>query len=227
VRKLRPFLAALAVVATGSARAQDVTGTWQAALTEGERSSRLLLQIAREDDGRLTAALYNLDQGGFGAPAVAFTTAVDGRRIQASFGRGVFEGIVSGNVGTGTHGAATRLSGTWTSLGGRGTPPPQPLSFVRPTASTTWRDTSAHRVRFVTVAPNVRLEVVDWGGPTARERAQSGPPIVLLTGAGNNAHVFDEFAPKLADRHHVYGISTPWLCTLLHRNVRLPRGQPW
>ena len=38
----------------------------------------------------------------------------------------------------------------------------------------------------VEVAPGVELEVIDWGG--------SGPPMVLLTGLGDNAHVYDQFA---------------------------------
>jgi non-heme chloroperoxidase len=54
-------------------------------------------------------------------------------------------------------------------------------------------------VKFVSVQDNVRLEVVDWGG--------SGRPVVLLAGYGNDAHVFDQFAPKLADACHVYGIT--------------------
>jgi pimeloyl-ACP methyl ester carboxylesterase len=48
--------------------------------------------------------------------------------------------------------------------------------------------------------------VLDWGGPTA-DRGRHVPAIVLLTGAGNNAHVFDDFAPKLVARYHVYGIT--------------------
>jgi hypothetical protein len=44
-------------------------------------------------------------------------------------------------------------------------------------------------VKFVTVAPNVQLETLDWGG--------RGKAIVLLAGGGNTAHVFDEFATKL------------------------------
>src|SRR5262249_8679757 len=51
----------------------------------------------------------------------------------------------------------------------------------------------------VTTAAGVRLEVLDWGG--------SGRPIVLLTGYGDTAHVFDRIAPKLAQRFHVYGIT--------------------
>jgi hypothetical protein len=39
---------------------------------------------------------------------------------------------------------------------------------------------------FVTVAPSVQLEVLDFGG--------SGKSMVLLTGIGDNAHVWDDFA---------------------------------
>jgi non-heme chloroperoxidase len=62
-----------------------------------------------------------------------------------------------------------------------------------------WRDPSGHRVHCVSVEENVRLEVLEWSGP--------GRAIVLLAGSGNSAHVFDEFAPKLAKRWHVYGIT--------------------
>lgn len=64
---------------------------------------------------------------------------------------------------------------------------------------TQWRDSSPHAVRFVTVEKGVELEVLDWGGP--------GKSVVLLAGGGNTAHVFDDFAPKLASDHHVYGIT--------------------
>lgn len=65
--------------------------------------------------------------------------------------------------------------------------------------SAIWRDPSPHKVQFVTVDENVRLEVLDWGG--------EGRPIVLLAGMGNTAHVFDDFAPKLTSGYHVYGIT--------------------
>jgi pimeloyl-ACP methyl ester carboxylesterase len=51
----------------------------------------------------------------------------------------------------------------------------------------------------ITVEKDVSLEVLDWGG--------TGRPLVLLTGLGDNAQVFDEFAPKLTASYHVYGIS--------------------
>lgn len=65
-----------------------------------------------------------------------------------------------------------------------------------------WIDSSSHQVSFFTVAPDVRLEVLDWGG--------TGRPIVLLAGLGNSAHVFDTFAVQvraLSPGYHVYGIS--------------------
>jgi pimeloyl-ACP methyl ester carboxylesterase len=50
------------------------------------------------------------------------------------------------------------------------------------------------------VSKNVRLEVLDWGG-------SGSPPLVLLAGGGDTAHVFDDFAPKLTAGFHVYGIT--------------------
>ena len=65
------------------------------------------------------------------------------------------------------------------------------------------QDTTAHSVQFVTVQPDVNVEVVDFGGPsTAR-----GKVIVLLAGMGGTAHAFDEFAPKLAMTHRVFGVT--------------------
>lgn len=58
---------------------------------------------------------------------------------------------------------------------------------------------SPHCVQFVTVQKDVDLEVLDWGG--------SGPPVVMLAGLGNTAHVFDRFAPKLTATHHILGIT--------------------
>jgi pimeloyl-ACP methyl ester carboxylesterase len=62
-----------------------------------------------------------------------------------------------------------------------------------------WHDPSPHTIHFVTVDENVKLEVLDWGG--------SGRPLVLLEGEGGTAHVFDDFAPKLASEYHVYAIT--------------------
>jgi non-heme chloroperoxidase len=75
------------------------------------------------------------------------------------------------------------------------------LALVAPrdvTAEQEWRDPSPHQVRFVTVDSTVKLEVLDWGG--------SGMPMVLL-GCYLSVHMYDEFAPKLTNQFHVYGIT--------------------
>lgn len=61
-----------------------------------------------------------------------------------------------------------------------------------------WRDPSPHAVRFVNVEPSVRLEVLDWGG--------SGRPLVFVS-CYLTGHAYDEIAPKLTDRFHVYGFT--------------------
>ena len=65
--------------------------------------------------------------------------------------------------------------------------------------SPSWSDPSPHRVSFVTVAPGVRLEVLDWGG--------SGPPLVFLSGLQDVAHGFDDLAPEFTKDHHVVAVT--------------------
>ena len=62
-----------------------------------------------------------------------------------------------------------------------------------------WSEPNQPQSRFVEVEPEVRLQVLDWGG--------SGPPLVLLAGLGDNAHVFDHFAYQFTDKFHVVGIT--------------------
>lgn len=73
------------------------------------------------------------------------------------------------------------------------------------------RDVTPHKVRFVMVEPGVRLEVVDFGG------ARNARTMVLLTGLGDNAHVYDGFAYQFTDHFHVIGIT---------RRGFLPSSQP-
>src|SRR5499427_4424644 len=71
-------------------------------------------------------------------------------------------------------------------------------------------DTTPYKAeRFVRIAPGVKLEVLDWGG--------SGEVMVLLTGSGDNAHVYDQFAFQFTDYFHVLGIT---------RRGWLPSSQP-
>ena len=75
----------------------------------------------------------------------------------------------------------------------------QPATQDNTTNNVSCFDTSEHKVSFVTVEPDVHLEVLDWGG--------TGETLVLLTGRGDNAHVYDQFAYQFTDRFHVIGIT--------------------
>ena len=70
-------------------------------------------------------------------------------------------------------------------------------------------DHTPHQIRRVRVAPGVELEVLDWGG--------TGKAMVLLTGLGDNAHVYDQFAYQFTDHFRVIGIT---------RRGFLPSSQP-
>jgi pimeloyl-ACP methyl ester carboxylesterase len=108
----------------------------------------------------------------------AFKFAVDGLKAN-------YDGTLSadGNSITGTFSQGTSL----------------PLDLARATKENAWRDPARHADQFITVDNDVRLEVLDFGG--------SGPPLVLLAGLGNTAHIFDRFAPKLTDQFHVYALT--------------------
>jgi pimeloyl-ACP methyl ester carboxylesterase len=73
------------------------------------------------------------------------------------------------------------------------------------------RDTTPHKKTLVTVDKGVQLEVLDWGG------ADKPQTMVLLTGLGDNAHVYDQFAFQFTDHFHVIGIT---------RRGFLPSSQP-
>jgi len=59
-------------------------------------------------------------------------------------------------------------------------------------------DTSPHKSDFMNVN-GIRLHYLDWGG--------DGPVLLFLTGLGNNAHIYDKFAPRFTDKFHVIALT--------------------
>lgn len=80
-------------------------------------------------------------------------------------------------------------------IAAQATPPPGQA----PVADAVLRDTARHEARFVEVADDVSLEVLDFGG--------EGEVLVLLAGLGNSGHVFDDFATRLTARHRVFAVT--------------------
>jgi len=59
-------------------------------------------------------------------------------------------------------------------------------------------DSSPHKSDFVNVN-GIRLHYLDWGG--------NGPALLFLTGLGNSAHIYDQFAPRFTDKFHVLALT--------------------
>jgi len=186
MRKSSLWIWALAALLGSALHAQDISGDWQGTLKAGPQDLRLILKIAKAEGGGWKASLYSLDQTTDAIPVSSLTLADSNLEITVEAVRGSYEGKISADgasiVGTFTQGV------------------PLPLELRRATKETAWQiDPAAHSVQFITMDKDVKLEVLDWGG--------TGRPVVLLTGLGNNAHVFDKFAPKLTASYHVYGIT--------------------
>jgi non-heme chloroperoxidase len=166
--------------------AQSIAGDWQGTIGEG-RKFRVVLKIMAAADGNLSANLYSIDQSSAAIPVEAFTLNASVVTFGAPIIRGSYKGTLSAD-GAG-------ISGLWTQPNGE-----HVLNFVRATKDTAWAlDQAPHTAKFVEVDSGVKLEVLDWGG--------TGRSLVLLAGLGNNAHVFDLFAPKLKAKYHVYAIT--------------------
>jgi pimeloyl-ACP methyl ester carboxylesterase len=80
-----------------------------------------------------------------------------------------------------------------------------------------WVDSASHKAGFITVERGVRLHYLDFGG--------TGPALLLLPGIGNTAHAYDDFAPGLTDRFHVYALTRRGFGESSHpeRGYDLPR----
>lgn len=206
--------AMLTAIAPATLRAQDISGDWQGTLHAG-KDLRVIVHIEKaateknaaeksaaskvdkKDAGKAEkkdvgngsgwkAVLYSIDQGPDGIPVSSVEFQDSTLKLGLESIRGKYEGKLSAD--------GQLIKGVWV----QGLP--LPLDLQRATKATAWpRDPSPHKVQFITVDNNVKLEVLDWGG--------KGRPLVMLAGLGNSAHVFDKFALKLTPKYHVYGIT--------------------
>ena len=184
-RTLRITALATVVLIAATLRAQEIAGTWQGTVDAGQKL-RVVLQIEKGADGALKGTVYSIDQSPDPAPVTALSFTNPTLKFTIDAFHASYEGTLNADGKT--------ITGNMT----QGTS--KPLNFERATKETAWKiDPSPHTVQMVAVDKDVKLEVLDWGG--------TGRPLVLLTGLGDNAHVFDKFAPKLAANYHVYGIT--------------------
>jgi non-heme chloroperoxidase len=148
--------------------AQDLSGDWQGALGAGTQSpQRLIIHIGKSDGGTWTATLASIDQSpdrGAAMPADSVTVQGSDITFTITAVRGSYAGKIAAD--------GNSIVGTWSQ--GR----PLPLELARATPATAWKDPSPHSVQFVTVDRDVKLEVLDWGGPPSGQ----GRPLVMVPG---------------------------------------------
>lgn len=102
----------------------DIAGNWQGTLNVGQRSLRIILQIARADKG-WSAKMYSIDQGA--QPINASSVSLDGSAFKCAVDMvgGSYQGTLSSDGDV--------ITGAWTQGNG-----PQPLDLVRTTRETAW-----------------------------------------------------------------------------------------
>lgn len=172
------FLALALSLICPAADAETLTGIWQ-----GQAAWRIVLKLNQARDGSLSGGLYNVsptkDSG-----VLPISGDIHDHTITFSTWSTTYQGQLSAD------GNALIVA----------TASSPPLVLTRATKKTAWIiDPNRHAIRMVSVATGVRLEVIDWGG--------SGPPLILLAGNYNTAHVFDSLASHFTAKHHVYGIT--------------------
>jgi len=192
MRKFVSVLAgALALAAASFASAQNQTtapsiaGTWQGTLQVG-KGLRIVLHVSPDGQTGLKGELISVDQ----APTPIPLSSISLTGTDFSFAVSAFNIKYHGALAS----DGNSIKGTFNQGGDI------PLELDRATAATEWKiDASPHKIQFITVDKDVKLEVLDWGG--------QGRPLVLLAGLGSTGHAFDQIAPKLAATFHVFAIT--------------------
>jgi hypothetical protein len=124
MRSFHRFMA-LAAFPALLAYAQDISGDWQGTLKAGAQELRILLQIAKSDNGQWRATMLSIDQSpdrGAGTPVISFS--LDGSNIHFAIGavQGSYDGKLSAD--------GASISGTW-------------MACLRRPCSPSWRDREA------------------------------------------------------------------------------------
>jgi pimeloyl-ACP methyl ester carboxylesterase len=178
---IRILAMALFVAWAAPAGAQAITGIWQT------HDPRYVMTVSGDAEHGWRGEWYNLGDKDGMLNGNSLTVALDGDRITIDPVRtaGTFTGTVAQD--------GKSITGSWSQGGGT-------LVLERVSAQAARKiDTSPHKTHYVYVEPDMKVEVLDWGG--------SGPPLIFLPGLGFTAHNFDELALKFTGRHHVYAIT--------------------
>ncbi|MDR3717531.1 MAG: TIGR03435 family protein [Bryobacteraceae bacterium] len=120
------WMVTLVALPGGALLAQDLTGTWQGALSlPGGKELRTVVKISKGDSGALRGAFYSIDQGG--QPIPVSTVTLQGSIVKMSLPAiaGSYEGKLEAD--------GNSITGNW-----KQGPEPLALNLKRATAETAW-----------------------------------------------------------------------------------------
>lgn len=123
MKKLMLWMVALAALAGGALRAQDLTGNWQGTLKAG-KDLRIIVVITK-DDGRFKGQMYSIDQTA--QPFKVSSVSQDGSTVK--FAVDLIGATYEGKMGADSN----TIAGTWTQGN-----TPLPLDLTRATKETAW-----------------------------------------------------------------------------------------
>lgn len=119
-------MVALVAISGDALLAQDLTGTWQGALTLPDgKELRTVVKISKADGGALRGVFYSIDQGGPGIPVN--TVTLQGANVKMTIPGigGTYEGKLEAD--------GNSITGHW-----KQGPEPIALNLKRATAETAW-----------------------------------------------------------------------------------------
>jgi pimeloyl-ACP methyl ester carboxylesterase len=182
---------AILVLALPLALAPDVAHSQQLACTgleffRSDSSGHMIaLDLARSEAGVWSLTHSRIDHDG-GNRAKRFSVQENAVDIVLEDLPAEFHGTLSPN--------GMAVVGEWTSGGRR-----IPMRIQCMPDVSAQPHPASHDTRFIAVEPDVKLEVLDWGG--------TGRPLIFIHGMNQTAHDFDGFIPKLGGGYHAYAIT--------------------
>ena len=126
MKKLIPWMVALAALSGHAQPAQDLTGTWQGTLVvPGGKEVRLVIKVTKGEGSAMRGVFYSIDQGGQSIPVNPVTLQGSAVKMSIPGIGGSYEGKLEAD--------ADSITGSF-----KQGPAPLPLNLKRATATTAW-----------------------------------------------------------------------------------------
>src|SRR5450755_2309595 len=126
MKKMMPWMVALAALSGEAMLAQDLTGTWQGTLAPPNRPElRIVIKVIKGDGNALRGTMFSIDQGGPGIAVNPVTLQGSAVKMSVSGIGGSYEGKLEAD--------GDSITGNW-----KQGPDPIALNLKRANAQTAW-----------------------------------------------------------------------------------------